>query len=406
MLLTTLIFPPKLFPQSLSFPENEPEIFHQATDTAYDRQNGSSESSETAPVFHVPITSRTNQSYLTIDNLSASLLTGNEAQSRISIPVEISVSDTGKTWDAFIAAQKSGSEQYQIIYNRPNVTDGQEIDLTPDLKDLCAADNDLAIDCSKFQSGGDDREEIVLLMGIGIQGEVDHAPVTDSIEPADYEDGHYVKIKLSSLITARAPDLNGLYKGENRLQVHFQGMDIQDGDSLYAYVNDRNASNGDENCEKQGKATSSTYSALTGGGKHQKLDTIATAGKATVKGLKNGQCYSIQIYYRDRYGFATHVSGGLNASPELLAKLLEKNSCFLLTAGFGGDHPVIEDFRHFRDHTLRRYALGRAFIRLYYRYAPTLAPLIPNSPLLAALIRSAARTFHALFLKTGPVPTV
>ena len=400
-----LLLSPGLSAQSLNFPEEEIQVYPEQDDAEYTRQDGTGESTETAPVFYIPVASTTNGSYQTIENLSTSLIAGSEARSRLSIPVEISIGGDG-SWDAFVAAKKTSSEQYQVIHNLPNVKNGQSVTLTPDLKDICDEDNDLDWDCSKFQRGEGGREEIILFIGVGIQGEVDHAPAADSVDPGNYEKGRYVRLKLNSIVATEAPTLNSLHKGEGRLRVGFGEMEVEEPEGLYAYVRDHGTSNSDESCQSRERAAPSTYGTLSGKGTHTKIGPGAAGGKSAVKDLLNGHCYSIQLYYRDKYGFASGVSEGRSASPESLEKLLEKNSCFLLTAGFGGDHPIIDDFRHFRDHQLRHSSLGRAFIRHYYRHAPALAPMVARSPLLSGLIQWMARMFHRLFLRKQPLDTV
>ena len=401
ILLSLLLAIPHVSAQSLSFPEDTLKVFHDTSNIEYLSQEGNGESADNAPIFYIPIASGSNGIYETEENMSASLITGNVARSTLVIPVDVNISDSGETWDTFIAARKDNSEQYQVIHNRAGVTDGQSLDLTPDLNDICNVDNDLAFDCAKFRTGEAEQEEITLFMGVGIQGEVDHTGSVDSIDPQEYPDGHYFKLKLSSEINTAAPSLQGIYKGEGQLKITFQGEEISDVDSLWAYIQDLGKIESDEECDSKDKSTPSSYQALSEEGEHKKLNVNARTGKVSVKNLKNRHCYSVQIYYRNKYGFATGISDGLNAAPESLLKLLKENSCFLLTAGFKGNDPVIDDFRHFRDHILKRSPAGRAFIRLYYRYAPSYAPLVAASPMLSGLIRSAAYTLHWLFLKNN-----
>ena len=263
-------------------------------------------------------------------------------------------------------------------------------DLTFDLDDICREDGDLDLNCSGFQSGRGDREEITLFMGVGVRGEVDHHGSSDSVDPKNYPDGRYIRLKMSSVVTPAHPLLKRLYRGENRLGVVFQGDGPEDEDGLYAYY---------QKCQDEPPGAS-PYRELSGEGESQKVGHSSGAGARTfVKNLKNRQCYSVQLYYRDKYGFASGVSGGLDATPESLEKLLEENSCFLLTAGFGGDAPLIDDFRHFRDRTLSASPGGRFLIRFYYRHAPALAPLVAASPLLSAWIRASAHAFRRIFLE-------
>ncbi len=52
-------------------------------------------------------------------------------------------------------------------------------------------------------------------------------------------------------------------------------------------------------------------------------------------------------------------------------------SCFVVTAVYGNiNHPVVQDFRFFRDNTLVSYSLGKLFIKIYYKLGPYLANII------------------------------
>jgi hypothetical protein len=54
--------------------------------------------------------------------------------------------------------------------------------------------------------------------------------------------------------------------------------------------------------------------------------------------------------------------------------LLAKSRCFVATAVYGDVMaPEVEVFRRFREQVLNRSALGRLFVRVYWRYGPRLA---------------------------------
>jgi tetratricopeptide (TPR) repeat protein len=59
----------------------------------------------------------------------------------------------------------------------------------------------------------------------------------------------------------------------------------------------------------------------------------------------------------------------------------EGDDCFVATAVYGDiDHPDVCQLRRFRDETLHRSTLGRAFIAWYYRYGPSLAEHVEERP--------------------------
>lgn len=62
--------------------------------------------------------------------------------------------------------------------------------------------------------------------------------------------------------------------------------------------------------------------------------------------------------------------------------------CFVATAAFGSPtNEEVQTLRRFRDEVLERSALGRCFIRSYYRVSPPLANLIAGSPRGRAIVR-------------------
>lgn len=63
-------------------------------------------------------------------------------------------------------------------------------------------------------------------------------------------------------------------------------------------------------------------------------------------------------------------------------------ACFIATAAYGSAlEPHVVALRQFRDRYLQHNALGRAFIRLYYRYSPPLAAVIAERPALRSATR-------------------
>ena len=65
--------------------------------------------------------------------------------------------------------------------------------------------------------------------------------------------------------------------------------------------------------------------------------------------------------------------------------------CFIATVVFGEAAAETTVLRALRDSVLRRYALGRAFMRLYYRLSPSFAVYLAARPRVQGLVRHALK---------------
>ncbi len=83
------------------------------------------------------------------------------------------------------------------------------------------------------------------------------------------------------------------------------------------------------------------------------------------------------------------------------------SSCFIATAACGIDSEEAIILRHFRDTILLNSALGRLFVRTYYRLSPPIASLIANSPKAKCVVRNVmVRPWARLASRIGPVDKV
>jgi hypothetical protein len=73
-----------------------------------------------------------------------------------------------------------------------------------------------------------------------------------------------------------------------------------------------------------------------------------------------------------------------------------KRGCFIATVLFGEYAVETRTLRELRDGTLRRYALGRVFTRIYYRISPTVAAYLARHPRLRPLAKALLRPIVAV----------
>nr|WP_304952638.1 CFI-box-CTERM domain-containing protein [Xylophilus sp. ASV27] len=63
--------------------------------------------------------------------------------------------------------------------------------------------------------------------------------------------------------------------------------------------------------------------------------------------------------------------------------------CFVASAVYGSaSAPEVVVLRRFRDNTLRRFWLGRMFIKAYYRFSPPVANFLAKRPRIASRVRA------------------
>lgn len=76
--------------------------------------------------------------------------------------------------------------------------------------------------------------------------------------------------------------------------------------------------------------------------------------------------------------------------------------CFIASSVYGPEAPQTEELRAFRDRSLMRSALGRAFVRCYYRLSPPVAASLERHPRLAAPVRTGLDVLRRIALRPGP----
>ncbi|MCB0350237.1 MAG: hypothetical protein KDD38_03575 [Bdellovibrionales bacterium] len=87
-------------------------------------------------------------------------------------------------------------------------------------------------------------------------------------------------------------------------------------------------------------------------------------------------------------------------NPDIVRDFLKKckasaGKCFIATAAFeDSDHPIVMDFRNFRDSVLAHSFAGRIFINCYYRLSPPLAEFIVKFSILRHPTRTLLRWLH------------
>jgi hypothetical protein len=92
----------------------------------------------------------------------------------------------------------------------------------------------------------------------------------------------------------------------------------------------------------------------------------------------NGEKFN-EIVYQKRIDFSgTHTSVEISSSV-----------CFITTATFGDcNHPMVVEFRNFRDYTLINYNFGKSFIKWYEKNGPIAADFLERHPFFKIISRA------------------
>jgi hypothetical protein len=207
------------------------------------------------------------------------------------------------------------------------------------------------------------------------------------ITPSAYSGGVYLRTYLSVRLPQGIIDFTELKRGDGRLKGIFSGTTINDFNRTLAVVNGQGG----------GLSSGPIQSALAvAGSQLLDLETNTSAGEVNIRPLINGVTYEVALLFEDKYQFATQISAPLTETPIAIEALLEKQACYILSAGFQEKHFVTDYFRSLRDNFLLKLDLGRSFVQWYYRTAPEFAPVIYSSPILALIVRILAYTLWFL----------
>lgn len=241
-----------------------------------------------------------------------------------------------------------------------------------------------SIDCANLQTGTTATKNVLIYYFLD---SVSNRGFQTNIEPASITGGAYLRLYLSSRLPTATVDLQELKRGDGRLKAIFTSSTIADPNRTLAVINGTGA----------GMAAGDVQAALAvPGSELLDLESTATTGEILIKPLVNNVTYEVVLLLEDKFQLATQVSAPLSATPQAIEALLEKQACYILSAGFQEKHFITDYFRKLRDKFLLKTVLGTDFVDWYYRTAPKYTPYIYSSPSISFVVRCLA--FMAWFL--------
>lgn len=318
---------------------------------------------------------------------SATLPSVSSTTDKIQFPLYINV-DAPAALFLYAAVKQTSGSNYKVIkkFSETRFTGSttQEITFNIIPKDICTY---IGADCA-FATTGDLQKEYMVYFFLTNTSLGNGA----SFEISTYPNGLYANMKMSNKVydTADTPDVHtalaDIRTGDGRLFLSYTSdYAISDAYALKVY-------------RHSGPATGQTpIGSATGGLLAKDLDYSYTANDLQINDLINNTDYYLSVTFVDKYLFATKLSNVKRGTPLQIQELLKANQCFLLTAGFGENHFVIEYFRDFRDQVLSKFTLGQMFIKTYYELAPKYALAIYQHEYIRLGIRMFSYALYYLF---------
>ena len=215
---------------------------------------------------------------------------------------------------------------------------------------------------------------------------------TDIGDPSAGTDGIFIELNISGVvydgtgILTIQPVLTKVTIGDSRLKYEYTLSSVQTYfRDIVAYDN------------TLGLTGNSTFSTLDAGKELLTTDdeiVVTSAGYFDLKNLVNEKTYHTTIAIRDKFGFFTLFADSLAGQSLSIAEFLEKNQCYLISAGFMEQHYVLDYFRHIRDDYLLGFELGERFVNFYYASAPQYVPYIIDHHYVQIVIKSLAFSLY------------
>lgn len=217
----------------------------------------------------------------------------------------------------------------------------------------------------------------------------------DINDPSSGTDGLFVELNISGVVYNGSaalniqPVLTNVTTGDTRLKYEYTLSSVQTHfRDIWAYDNTVAISG------------ASSFSDLHGNKEllvEEDEVSVNSSGYFDLKNLENEKVYQVTIAIRDKFGFFTLFSDSLEGKAQTIAEFLEKNQCYLVSAGFLEQHYVLDYFRHIRDDYLLNYSLGEKFVDFYYATAPKYVPFILEHESLRFVIRMMSFALYFVF---------
>lgn len=292
--------------------------------------------------------------------------------------------DSESSKKAHIAIKNSSDDSYSVIASSSTTITGNldNLQMAFSLTDVCGSGQ---FECTTLVEDQNPSIKKNTFIYVFLD---ESANFPTSVDPTSNTSGIFYELKFSTKIYTNTVTLDSLEKGDSQLVANFQGFGLEDFEGAYTLLRTCTGSN------TSGGTIGSFGVDISSA---QLIENGTTSGQAKTKELTNDQCYKVNVFLTDKYGFASLLSNDLEETPESIQALLKKQACFFFSAGFGTNHFTLNTLRSFRDDFLMKTSFGKVITFLYYKFAPQYALDIYHSESLSKLFRAIGYTFHYLF---------
>ena len=346
-----------------------------------------------APKVYVPLKntgggSDTTEFYLYSKGGVPDILNTTSTSYTINYPVVVTVGSSNRY--LYVAAYDTDAPQWEVVKMYPTTLislTNAALTFPVSPKSIC---DQTATACTNLGVGTATRttKDIKLYFFLHSTNSLAAGAV---IDPATYTEGIYIVTSMSNVIqepSAYQGNIVSQRRGDKRVVLSVANTAVNLARSIRVLNLPSNSVPADRAI---GDPALGAYTLLN------ESYPYTTEGEITVRELVNGQTYNLAYVVVDKYNFATPISDTEVASPAQIEELLKENKCFLLTAGFGENHPIIDYFRHFRDAVLKNNWAGRQVIKSYYDWGPKAALYLYDSEFLRLVVRGIAHILYFAF---------
>lgn len=343
----------------------------------YEKPSGDGDSPGSAAESYIPLTNGGNQENR-VSFAQSSLVP--DTSTGIFQTLLTTVNDTGSDRKLYVAVQDpSDTTDYCIVGGGTTFSSSTSEVLSwvqASMAEVCAS-----IDCSTLANPSTTKTKQFLFYYF-FSATTYSTRTCESFSTSE-TGGAYLKGNFSVRLPSAALVINELRRGDGRLKALFTGATISDFNRTLALINGTGATV---------TAAGDTGTQLNVSGTELiDLEIASTASEANIKPLVNNVLYSVGLVIEDKYQLTTVISNvPASVAPAEIEALLEKQACYILSAGFGEKHFITDYFRGLRDKVLLKTSLGSAFVAWYYKTAPYYTATIYNSPAISFMVRCLA----------------